>query len=149
MPLARPIRSSGVIGVGLAPDASCRRGLSSRSQNIFGGRWRLTGLGGFGAHRPVRHGPAGWNQRAMPANNSAAGCEAANAMRTRVAVSMTRAATLISRSRRVVNSARARGCGLTEYDTAQGQHVGQVAQAQLVAQTAEHHERDDVGGILR
>jgi len=39
----------------------------------------------------------------MPANSSACGCEAAKAMRTRVAVSMTRAAILISRSRSVVN----------------------------------------------
>src|SRR4051794_19388016 len=38
---------------------------------------------------------------------------------------------------------------MAEYDTAQGEHLGQVAQAQLVAQAPEHHERDDVGRILR
>src|SRR3954470_2379676 len=38
---------------------------------------------------------------------------------------------------------------MAEYDTAQGEHLGQVAQAQLVAQPPEHHERDDVGRILR
>src|SRR5437764_1211850 len=38
---------------------------------------------------------------------------------------------------------------MAEYDTAHGEHLGQVAQAQLVAQAPEHHERDDVGRILR
>src|SRR4051794_20247152 len=38
---------------------------------------------------------------------------------------------------------------MAEYDTAQGEHLGQAAQAQLVAQAPEHHERDDVGRILR
>jgi hypothetical protein len=40
------------------------------------------------------HGPAGWKPRAMPPNNSAWGHPAANAMRTRVAVSVMRAAIL-------------------------------------------------------
>src|ERR1700716_4172656 len=65
-----------------------------------------------GALGPERQGAAGWNQRAMPPNNSACGHEAAKAIRTRVAVSMTRAAILIRRSRKVVNSAFASGCGL-------------------------------------
>ncbi len=92
--LAHLIRSSGVIGAAWAEDALPRCDLSSRLPNISVGRWRLAELGEFGAHRPARHGPVGWNQRAMPANNSASGCEAAKAMRTRVAVSMTLAATL-------------------------------------------------------
>src|SRR3954470_21158184 len=37
---------------------------------------------------------------------------------------------------------------MAEHDAADGEHLGQVAQAQLVAQTPEHHERDDIGGIL-
>jgi len=65
-----------------------------------------------GALCPERQGAAGCNQRAMPANNAACGHEAAKAIRTRVAVSMTRAAILIRRSRKVMNSAFASGCGL-------------------------------------
>src|SRR4051794_9647439 len=37
---------------------------------------------------------------------------------------------------------------VAEHDAAHGKHLGQVAQAQLVAQAPEHHEGDDVGGIL-
>src|SRR3954453_22339854 len=110
--LTHPIPSSWVAEAAGAPDAVPRCVLSSRCQNMSVGRWGWRNWAGSGAHRPGRHGPVGWNQRAMPANNSASGCEAAKAMRTRAAVSMTRAATLISRSRSVVNSARASGCGL-------------------------------------
>ena len=60
----------------------------------------------------VLHGPAGCRLRAMPRNNSASGHAAASAMRTRVAVSMIRPAILISRMRKVANSAVASGCGL-------------------------------------
>jgi hypothetical protein len=49
------------------------------------------------------------SQRAMPLNRSASGRHAANAMRTRVAVSMIRAATLTRRNRTVLNSALASG----------------------------------------
>src|SRR4051812_35776203 len=38
---------------------------------------------------------------------------------------------------------------MTEHHAPDKEHLGQVAQAQLVAQAPEHHERDDVGGILR
>src|SRR3954454_13723320 len=37
---------------------------------------------------------------------------------------------------------------IAEHDAAHGEHLGQIAQAQLVAQAPEHHEGDDVGGIL-
>src|SRR4051812_47774150 len=37
---------------------------------------------------------------------------------------------------------------IAEHDAAHGEHLGQVAQAQFVAQAPEHHERDDVGGVL-
>jgi hypothetical protein len=54
---------------------------------------------------PGGHGPAGCIQRARLANSVAPGCAAANAIRTRLAVSTTRAAILIKRIRKVVNSA--------------------------------------------
>ena len=38
---------------------------------------------------------------------------------------------------------------VAEQDTAQGEHLGQVAQAGLVAQVPEHHEGDHVGRRLR
>ena len=38
---------------------------------------------------------------------------------------------------------------VAEYDAADQEHLGQITQAQLVAQTPEHHEGDDVGRILR
>src|SRR4051812_49259193 len=38
---------------------------------------------------------------------------------------------------------------MAEHDAAHGKHLGQVAQAQLIAQTPERHERDDVGRVLR
>jgi hypothetical protein len=37
---------------------------------------------------------------------------------------------------------------VAEHHAAQGEHLGQVTQAQLVAQAPEHHEDDDVGGVL-
>src|SRR4051812_8095565 len=37
---------------------------------------------------------------------------------------------------------------IAEHDAAHGEHLGQVAQAQLIAQASEHHESDDIGGIL-
>ena len=37
---------------------------------------------------------------------------------------------------------------MAEHDAAHGEHLGQIAQAQLVAQAPEHHEGDDIGGIL-
>src|SRR3954468_7328947 len=37
---------------------------------------------------------------------------------------------------------------MAEHDAAHGEHLGQTAQAQLVAQAPEHHERDDIGRIL-
>src|SRR6186713_1827318 len=37
---------------------------------------------------------------------------------------------------------------VTEHDTADEEHLGQVAQGQPVAQTPEHHERDDVARVL-
>src|SRR5512133_3582803 len=70
-----------------------------------GGRWR-----GWGTN-PVRQGPAGRQPRTREANRAASGQAAVKAMRTRVAVSMIRAPILIRRSRRVVNSAVASGCG--------------------------------------
>src|SRR5215210_1250340 len=36
-----------------------------------------------------------------------------------------------------------------EHDATHGEHLRQIAQAQLVAQTPEHHEGDDVGRVLR
>jgi hypothetical protein len=38
---------------------------------------------------------------------------------------------------------------VAEHHAADGEHLGQVAQAQLVAKPPEHHERDDIGGVLR
>src|SRR3984893_19067365 len=87
-----------------------RRAFSSLGQDVLGRRERWQDRAA-GALCPERQGAAGWNQRAMPPNNSACGHEAAKAIRTRVAVSMTRAAILIRRSRKVVNSAFASGFG--------------------------------------
>jgi hypothetical protein len=53
---------------------------------------------------PMPHGPAGWKPSAIPRNRSASGHAAAKAMRTRFVVSMTRAAILIRRICKVVNS---------------------------------------------
>ena len=61
---------------------------------------------------PAGHGPAGWKLRARPRKSTACGQAAAKAMRTLVAVSMTRPATLSRCSLRVVNSAPANSCGL-------------------------------------
>ena len=72
----------------------------------------VDGIGRLRGTSPVRHGPAGWRERARLANNAASGCAAAKARRTRLAVSTMRAAILIRRIRRVVNSAVASGCGL-------------------------------------
>jgi hypothetical protein len=77
-------------------------------------------VGGFEPAHPlaitgegvVYHGPAGWKLRTMLRDNSAWGHPAANAMCTRVAVSVVRAAILIRRVRNMVNSALAKGCGL-------------------------------------
>jgi antitoxin ParD1/3/4 len=88
------------------------RRFSWRFRNFMDGRRGLSGLGELGGVRPVGQGAAGWNQRTMPPNSSASGQHEANAMRTREAVSVTRAATWIRRSRIVVNSADASGCGL-------------------------------------
>src|SRR3954463_4563371 len=38
---------------------------------------------------------------------------------------------------------------MAEHDAAHSEHLGQIAQAQLVAQAPEHHEGDDIGGVLR
>ena len=38
---------------------------------------------------------------------------------------------------------------MTEHDAADQKHLRQIAQAEFVAQPPEHHERDDVGGVLR
>src|ERR1700712_4169493 len=38
---------------------------------------------------------------------------------------------------------------VTEHDAADQEHLRQVAQAEVVAQAPEHHEGDDVRGILR
>jgi hypothetical protein len=37
---------------------------------------------------------------------------------------------------------------MAEHDATHGKHLGQVPQAQFVAQAPEHHERDDIGRIL-
>src|SRR3954469_20062761 len=37
---------------------------------------------------------------------------------------------------------------MAEHDAAHGKYLGQTAQAQLVTQAPEHHEGDDIGGIL-
>ena len=73
---------------------------------------QVDGMGVFWGDSPVPHGPASCKLRAMPRNNSASGHAAANAMRTRVAVSVIRPAILIRRMRKVANSAVASGCGL-------------------------------------
>jgi hypothetical protein len=57
---------------------------------------------------------AGLSARTMARSRSASGQAEANATRMRVALSMMRAATLISRRRRVVNSALARAAGLRD-----------------------------------
>src|SRR6185312_7416266 len=69
------------------------------------GTWRGRGTG------PVRQGPAGRQPRTSPVNRTASGQAAVKAMRTRVAVSVIQAPILIRPSRRVLNSAVARGCG--------------------------------------
>jgi hypothetical protein len=38
---------------------------------------------------------------------------------------------------------------VAEHDAADQEHLGEIAQAELVAQAPEHHERDDVARILR
>src|SRR5690349_5382574 len=38
---------------------------------------------------------------------------------------------------------------MAEHDAADQEHLGEIAQAELVAQAPEHHERDDVARILR
>jgi hypothetical protein len=38
---------------------------------------------------------------------------------------------------------------MAEYDAAHGEHLGQIAQAQFIAQALEHHEGKDIGRILR
>src|SRR4051812_27265186 len=38
---------------------------------------------------------------------------------------------------------------IAEHNAAHGEHLGQVTQAQLVAQAPEHHEGDDIGRVLR
>ena len=38
---------------------------------------------------------------------------------------------------------------MAEHDAADQKHLGEIAQAELVAQAPEHHERDDVARILR
>src|SRR3954462_6056001 len=37
---------------------------------------------------------------------------------------------------------------MAEHDATHGEHLGQIAQAQFVAQAPEHHEGDDIGRIL-
>src|SRR5215207_1704883 len=37
---------------------------------------------------------------------------------------------------------------MTEHDAAHGEHLGQIPQGELVAQTPEHHESDDIGRVL-
>jgi len=37
---------------------------------------------------------------------------------------------------------------VAEFDPANQEHLGQITQAGFVAEPPEHHERDDVGGIL-
>ena len=69
-----------------------------------------TGGGCF--FRPVVQGPRAERAPGRLRNRSASGQPAAKARRTRLAVSMTRAAILISRSRKVENSALARSRGL-------------------------------------
>ena len=83
-----PLFGSGVMGVGVSGHL-CSRG-----------------------NRPGFHGPAGWRQPAMPRNKAASGKEVAKATRTRVAVSVIRAAILSRCVRRVVNSAVANVCCL-------------------------------------
>ena len=88
------------------PDAAFRRDF----RMDYVGAWGYRDRAAWGTC-PVGHGAAGWNQRAMPTNSSASGQQEANEIRTRDAVSVMRAAILIRRSRRVVNSALASGCG--------------------------------------
>jgi hypothetical protein len=37
---------------------------------------------------------------------------------------------------------------VAEHEAADEEHLGQVPQGELVAQAPEHHERDDIAGIL-
>src|SRR5260370_15143444 len=68
-----------------------------------------------GDHSPVGYGPAGINAAAMWRIKGASGQAAAKASRTPDAISITRAPSLKSRSRMVLNSAvaRARTLGVT------------------------------------
>src|SRR6195952_5193299 len=61
---------------------------------------------------PELHGPAGWKLPAIPRNRAASGKAVAKAIRTRVAVSVIRAAILSRRVRSGVNSAVANACCL-------------------------------------
>ena len=70
---------------------------------------------------PRVQGPSGASAPGRPRNRSASGQAAAKARRTRLAVSMTRAAILISRSRKVANSALARSRGFGN-GVADGEH---------------------------
>src|SRR5690242_6224331 len=70
------------------------------------GRWRGRGTD------PVGQDPAGRQLRTREANRSASGQADVKAMRTCLVVSMIHAPILIRPSRRVLNSAVARGCGL-------------------------------------
>ncbi len=75
----------------------------------------LVGVDGKRVRRgacPAVYGAAGTKLWARSRNNAASGQEAAKATRTREAVSITRAATFISRSRMVVNSAVVSACAL-------------------------------------
>src|SRR6516165_4848246 len=83
-------------------------------------RWDLVsgaGAGGFGTvwrgdRGPAAYGAAGISPAAMWRMRRASGQAAAEASRTREAVSMTRVPSFKRRSRRVVNSAVARACAL-------------------------------------
>lgn len=88
------------------PDAPFHRGFGTYLSGV--GDWREWLQGTC----PIGHGPAGWRQRARLANSAASGWAAAKATRTRLEVSMMRAAILIRRIRKVVNSAVASDCGL-------------------------------------
>src|SRR5690348_11644992 len=87
-----------------------------------GGGWRDWAV--RGTHRGG-HGPAGCRLRAMLRNRSASGQAAAKAMRTRVAVSVMRAAILSSRARKVANSASASGWsfGMTSRTVSMSQYA--------------------------
>ena len=93
---------------------------------------RVGGMrGAGGAPRPAVQGPSGARAPGRPRKRSASGQPAAKARRTRLAVSMTRAAMLISRSRKVENSALARSRGLD--GVANGEHEPVSRRAQREA----------------